>query len=183
MADPAAGPIQPGPDGPHRPLRGPAFPIISRNSGTDAGVPFRVDDYEVCGDLGEPVPLAWRWMLGLLPDVERRHLIPREKWRLSKASPYSSFRRAPFVRDGVFDDGRATAPCSNCAADAAFGSVNGLGLCGFALSRLNSRPHTIAVYASSRTSLSATEYSRRRRSYLYLDGTFIRWIRSAFMTH
>ncbi len=80
MADPAADPIQRGPHGPHRPLRGPAFPIISRNSATDArgALPCR----RLRGlprSPGEPVPLAWRCMLGLLPDVERRASHPERE--------------------------------------------------------------------------------------------------------
>src|SRR5208283_3634093 len=72
---------------------------------------------------------------------------------------------APFVRDGVFDHGRATAPRNTGAAHVAFGCVNGLGLCDFVLSRLNSPPHTIAVYASSRTSPTATQHSLPSRRY------------------
>jgi hypothetical protein len=39
------------------------------------------------------------------------------------------FRRAPFLRDGVFDHGRAAAPRINGAAHVAFDAVNSLGLC------------------------------------------------------
>jgi hypothetical protein len=76
------------------------------------------------------------------------------------------------VRDGVFDHGRATAPRNIGAAHVAFGSVNGLGLCGFALSRLNSPPHTIAVYASSRPSPPAMQHSLPSRRYPLLGRDF-----------
>ena len=52
--------------------------------------------------------------------------------QLSAARPDTRplrFRRAPFVRDGVFDHGRATAPRNIGAAHVAFGAVNSLGLC------------------------------------------------------
>jgi hypothetical protein len=48
-----------------------------------------------------------------------------------------TFRCAPFLRDGAFGHARATAPRNTGTAHVAFGSVNGLGLCDFALSRLN----------------------------------------------
>jgi hypothetical protein len=82
------------------------------------------------------------------------------------------FRCAPFVRDGVFDNGRATAPRNIGAAHVAFGCVNGLGLCDFVLSRLNSPPHTIAVYASPRTSPPATQHSLPSRRYPLLGRDF-----------
>src|SRR6185437_16121494 len=69
------------------------------------------------------------------------------------------FRRAPFARDGVFDHGRATAPRSYGAAHIAFGSCQRprpLHLC---LSRLNSPPRAIAVYASRRSLPSAPQHS------------------------
>ncbi len=82
------------------------------------------------------------------------------------------FRRDPFMRDGVFDHGRATAPRNTGAAHVAFGSVNGPGLCGFALSRLNSPPHTIAVHASRRSSASAPQHSLLSRRYPLLRLVF-----------
>ena len=69
------------------------------------------------------------------------------------------FRRLPFVRDGVFDHGRASAPrktaphMSPSALSTASASAR---LC---LSRLNSPPRTIAVYASRRSSPSAPQHS------------------------
>ncbi len=65
------------------------------------------------------------------------------------------FRRLPFVPDGVFDHGRASAPrktAPHMSPSALSTASASAGLC---LSRLNSRPRTIAVYASRRSSPSA----------------------------
>jgi len=75
------------------------------------------------------------------------------------------FRRVPFVRDGVFDHGRASAP--RIAAPHILPSTHptvsaSAGLC---ISRLNSPPHTIAVYASPLTSPSKTQNSLPGGSY------------------
>ncbi len=82
------------------------------------------------------------------------------------------FRHDPFMRDGVFDHGRATEPRDNGPAHVAFGSVNGLGLRMSYLSRLNSPPHTIAVYASRRSSPSAPQHSLLSRRYPLLRLVF-----------
>jgi len=69
------------------------------------------------------------------------------------------FRRVPFVREWVLDRGSASAPrftvphllpSTFCTASASAGSV---------LSRLDSHPHTIAVYASSGPSPTKTQHS------------------------
>ena len=68
------------------------------------------------------------------------------------------FRRDPFVRDGVFDHGRATAPRipGPLMSPSTFptGSASAI-----ILSRLNSPPHTIVVYASRPPSPTAPQHS------------------------
>ncbi len=69
------------------------------------------------------------------------------------------FRRLPFVRDGVFDHGRASAPritAPHMLPSALSTASASARLC---LSRLNSPPRTIAVYASRRSSPSAPQHS------------------------
>ncbi len=58
------------------------------------------------------------------------------------------FRRVPFVRDGVFDHGRATAPRLTVPHMLPSATLTASASAGLLLSRLNSPPHTIAVYAS-----------------------------------
>ena len=76
------------------------------------------------------------------------------------------------MRDGVFDHGRATAPRNTGAAHVAFGCVNGLGLCDVVLSRLNSPPRTIAVYASRPPSPTTVQHSLPSRRYPLLGRDF-----------
>ena len=69
------------------------------------------------------------------------------------------FRRVPFVRDGVFDLGRASAPriaAPHMLPSAVSTASASARLC---LTRLNSPPHTIAVYASSSPSPAGTQHS------------------------
>ena len=69
------------------------------------------------------------------------------------------FRRVPFVRDGIFDHGRATAPRipgpHMLPSTFPTGSASAI----FLLSRLNNPPHTIAVYASRPPSPTTTQHS------------------------
>jgi len=69
------------------------------------------------------------------------------------------FRRSPFVRDKVSDLGGASAPrlsvphiLPSTISKASASTIS-------YLSRLNRSPHTIAVYASQRSSPSATQHS------------------------
>ena len=69
------------------------------------------------------------------------------------------FRRLPFVRDGVFDHGRASAPRKTAPHILPSAESTDSASARLALSRLNSPPHTIAVYASRRSSPSAPQHS------------------------
>src|SRR5208337_162338 len=69
------------------------------------------------------------------------------------------FRRLPFVRDGVFDHGRASAPRKTAPHILPSAVSTDSASARLALSRLNSPPHTIAVYASRRSSPSAPQHS------------------------
>ena len=69
------------------------------------------------------------------------------------------FRRLPFVRDGVFDHGRASAPRKTAPHMLPSAVSTDSASARLALSRLNSPPHTIAVYASRRSSPSAPQHS------------------------
>jgi hypothetical protein len=70
------------------------------------------------------------------------------------------FRRDPFVRDGVFDHGRATAPripgpqMSPSTFPTVSASASSI------VSRLNSPPHTIVVYASRPPSPTTPQHSQ-----------------------
>ncbi len=185
MADPAADPIQRGPHGPHRPLRGPAFPIISRNAATDArgALPCR----RLRGlprPHGEPVPLAWRCMLGLLPDVERRASHPEREMAIEQSVPVTpasdalpscvmgSSTRAERQRLAVPAPPMSPSAVSTASASAVL--------------------HFRGSIAHPTRSLCTLRHGRRHPqrntryqavATLYLDGTFTRWITTAFMTH
>jgi len=86
------------------------------------------------------------------------------------------FRRVPFGRDGVLDHGRASAPrlaaphmlpSTIATVSASAGSL---------MSRLNSPPHPIAVYASSGPSPTKTQHSLLGGPLRpYPGGTSTRW--------
>src|SRR5258708_12825190 len=69
------------------------------------------------------------------------------------------FRRDPFVRDVVFDHGRASAPriSGPHILPSTLLTVSASAI--FWLSRLNRTPHTIAVYASHPPSPTTTQHS------------------------
>src|SRR5205814_873646 len=58
------------------------------------------------------------------------------------------FRRDPFERDWVFDHGRASAPRKTVPHMLPSTLLTGSASASFCLSRLNSQPHSIVVYAS-----------------------------------
>src|SRR5476649_1778726 len=68
------------------------------------------------------------------------------------------FRHGPFVRDGVFDHGGATAPRIAVLLILPSTSWTASASTGKFLSRLNNPPHTIAVYASQWSSPSTTQH-------------------------
>ena len=65
----------------------------------------------------------------------------------SNAGP-PRFRRDPFERDWVFDHGRASAPRKTVPHMLPSTLLTGSASASFCLSRLNSQPHSIVVYAS-----------------------------------
>ncbi len=90
------------------------------------------------------------------------------------------FRRDPFVRDRVLDLGRAPAP--RMAASGVLPSTlhTVSASAAFSLSRLNRLPHTIAVYASPRSSPSATQHSLPGGRYPLPAPVFHRLDRASF---
>ena len=89
------------------------------------------------------------------------------------------FRRVPFVRDGVFDRGRASAPriAAPHMLPSACQRPRPLRLC---LSRLNRPPHAIAVYASRPLSPVATQHSLPGGRYPLPGPVFHRLDRASF---
>jgi hypothetical protein len=93
---------------------------------------------------------------------------------------YPRFRRDPFVRDGVFDHGRASAPRIPAPhiSPSTFLTVSASAT--LWISWLNIPPHAIAVYASwppSPTGSRNTHYQADATPYL--GRTFTGWITSA----
>ncbi len=85
------------------------------------------------------------------------------------------FRRLPFVRDGVFDHGRASAPRKTAPHMLPSAVSTDSASARSALSRLNSPPHTIAVYASRRSSPSAPQHSLPAPATAYSGRTCTGW--------
>ena len=69
------------------------------------------------------------------------------------------FRRDPFARDEVFDHGRATKPRMTAPLILPSTSLTASAPASICLSRLNSSPHTIAVYASDPPSPTNLQHS------------------------
>src|SRR5437879_7081790 len=69
------------------------------------------------------------------------------------------FRRAPFVRDRVFDLGRASTPRVTVSHMLPSATLKASASAILLLSRLNSPPRTIAVYASPWSLPSTTQHS------------------------
>src|SRR5712691_12601486 len=69
------------------------------------------------------------------------------------------FRRVPFVRDVVFDHGRASAPRMTGPHILPSTLLTASASARLWFSRLNSTPHTIAVYASHPPSPATTQHS------------------------
>ena len=90
------------------------------------------------------------------------------------------FRRDPFARDGVFDHGRASTPRIAAPHISPSATVTASASTDFGFSRLNSPPHAIAVYASRRSSPSATQHSLPSARYGLLGPDFHRLDRASF---
>src|SRR3989454_3341124 len=69
------------------------------------------------------------------------------------------FRGVPFVRDGVFDHGRASAPRVTAPHMLPSTLLTGSASASLWLSRLNNPPRTIVVYASHPPSPATTQHS------------------------
>src|SRR6202521_409104 len=90
------------------------------------------------------------------------------------------FRRDPFVRDGVFDLGRATAPRMTAPHMLPSATLKASAPTTLLLTRLNSPPHTIAVYASPWSSPSKTQHSLPGGRYPLPGPDFHRLDRASF---
>src|ERR1022692_1052344 len=90
------------------------------------------------------------------------------------------FRRDPFVRDGVFDLGRASAPRITAPHVSPSTTLKVSASTILLLSRLNSLPCTIAVYASSWSLPSTTQHSLPGRCYPLPGPVFHRLDRASF---
>jgi hypothetical protein len=90
------------------------------------------------------------------------------------------FRRDPFVRDVVFDHGRASVPRiagPHMLPSTLLTASASTSLC---LSRLNNTPHTITVYASQPSSPAATQHSLPGARYGLPAPVFHRQDRASF---
>jgi len=90
------------------------------------------------------------------------------------------FRRHPFLRDVVFDHGRATAPRISVPHVLPSTLLTASASATFALSRLNSTPHRIAVYASQPPSPTTTQHSLPGARYGLPVPVFHRLDRASF---
>src|SRR5579863_3305073 len=90
------------------------------------------------------------------------------------------FRRDPFVRNGVFDLGRATAPRITAPHVSPSTTLKVSASTILLLSRLNSSPRTIAVYASSWSLPSTTQHSLPGWRYPLPGPDFHRLDRASF---
>jgi hypothetical protein len=91
-----------------------------------------------------------------VPHLPDAGLGGRRVHRPSVRSP--RFRHVPFVRDVFFDHGRASVPRMTGPHILPSTSSNVSASAMFCLSRLNSTPHTIAVYASHPPSPATTQH-------------------------
>jgi len=90
------------------------------------------------------------------------------------------FRRGPFVRDGVFDLGRATAPRITVSHASPSTALKVSASTILLLTRLNSLPRTIAVYASLWSLPSTTQHSLPGWRYPLPGPDFHRLDRASF---
>ena len=109
-----------------------------------------------------------------LPDADRRGGTPPGRARSPR------FRRHPFLRDVVFDHGRATAPRIPVPHVLPSTLLTVSASATFELSRLNSTPHRIAVYASQPPSPTTTQHSLSGARYGLPVPVFHRLDRASF---
>ena len=93
------------------------------------------------------------------------------------------FRRDPFVRDMVYDHGRASAPRRSGTAHVAFDVAYRLGLCIILAFAAQYIPHTIAVYASRQPSPTATQHSLPGARYGLPGPVFHRQDHASLLAH
>src|ERR1017187_6309754 len=89
------------------------------------------------------------------------------------------YRRDPFVRDGVFDLGRASAPRITVPHMLPSATLKASASAILLLSRLNRPPCTIAVYASHGRHLPRRNTRYQAGATPYLGRTFTGWISPA----
>src|SRR5882757_10720370 len=97
----------------------------------------------------------------------------------SNAGP-PRFRRDPFLRDGVFDHGRASAPRITGPHMLPSTLLTGSASANFCLSRLNNPPHRIVVYASHPPLPATTQHSLPGARYGLPGPVFHRLDRASF---
>src|ERR1700688_2488944 len=93
------------------------------------------------------------------------------------------FQRAPFVRDGVFDLGRATAPRIAAPHMLPSTTLKASAPTTLLLTRLNSPPRTIAVYASPWSLPSTTQHSLPGGRYPLPGPDFHRLDHASLLAH
>ena len=108
----------------------------------------------------------------------RRGPARRQVARPNRRSP--RFRRHPFLRDVVFDHGRVTAPRIPVLHVLPSTLLTASASATFELSRLNSTPHRIAVYASQPPSPTTTQHSLSGARYGLPAPVFHRLDRASF---
>src|SRR5208282_4926345 len=108
----------------------------------------------------------------------RRGPARRQAARPNRRSP--RFRRDPFLRDVVFDHGRVTAPRIPVLHVLPSTLLTASASATFELSRLNSTPHRIAVYASQPPSPTTTQHSLSGARYGLPAPVFHRLDRASF---
>ena len=112
------------------------------------------------------------------PRPSRRGPARRQAARPNRRSP--RFRRHPFLRDVVFDHGRATAPRIPVPHVLPSALLTASASATFELSRLNRTPHRIAVYASQPPSPTTTQHSLAGARYGLPAPVFHRLDRASF---
>src|SRR5712691_571070 len=93
------------------------------------------------------------------------------------------FRRDPFVRDRVFDLGRASAPRITVPHMLPSATLKASASAILLLSRLNRPPRTIAVYASPWSSPPTTQHSLPGGRYSLPGPDFRRLDLASFLAH
>src|ERR1700730_8709701 len=93
------------------------------------------------------------------------------------------FRRDPFVRDGIFDLGRASAPRITVLHMLPSATLKASASAILLLSRLNSPPRTIAVYASPWSLPSTAQHSLPGGRYTLPGPDFRRLDLASFLAH